>query len=83
MAPTMTVGSRAQVMHGTALKTSGNLKKKDLMYKNGGIISRKASATAEKRFKGALKKAFEDNRAKPFTTKTAKAAAKKSAKARK
>ena len=27
------IGSRAQVMHGTAERTSGGLKKKDLKYK--------------------------------------------------
>jgi DVNP family len=40
-----TVGSRAQVMHGTAVKTAGGLTKKDLKYnKNGRIVSRKKSA---------------------------------------
>jgi hypothetical protein len=35
------VGSRAQVMHGNAKKTSGGLQKKDLMYnKQGNIVSR-------------------------------------------
>jgi hypothetical protein len=39
-----TVGSRAQVMHGTAMKTPGGLTKKDLKYnKNGRIVSRKKS----------------------------------------
>jgi hypothetical protein len=32
----MTVGSKAQVWHGTADKTSGGLTKKDLMKKHGG-----------------------------------------------
>ena len=32
-----TVGTRAQVWHGTAKKTSGGLTKKDLMMKNGRI----------------------------------------------
>jgi len=44
-----TVGSRAQVMHGTAEKTSGGLKKKDLKRVNGRIVSRKASKAAKKR----------------------------------
>ena len=44
-------GTRAQVMHGTAKKTSGGLMKKDLMYKNGRIVSVKASKTAKKRAK--------------------------------
>ena len=42
------IGSRAQVMHGTAERTSGGLKKKDLKYKKGRIISRKASRSAKK-----------------------------------
>ena len=43
------VGSRAQVMNGNALKTSGDLRKKDLKYnKQGRIVSRKKSAKAKK-----------------------------------
>jgi hypothetical protein len=43
------VGSRAQVMHGTAHHTSGGLTKKDLKYnKNGRIVSRKKSMKAKK-----------------------------------
>ena len=39
------IGSRAQVMHGTADHTSGGLKKGDLKYnKSGRIVSRKKSA---------------------------------------
>ena len=42
-------GSRAQVMNGTARRTSGNLTKKDLKYnKNGRIVSRKQSARAKR-----------------------------------
>ena len=41
-------GSRAQVMHGNADETSGGLRKKDLMYKNGRIVSRKASRRAKR-----------------------------------
>jgi hypothetical protein len=42
-------GSRAQVMHGTAYKTSGGLKKTDLLQnKNGRIVSRKKHSTAKK-----------------------------------
>jgi len=45
----MLEGSRAQVMHGTAFKTSGGLKKNDLLQnKNGRIVSRKKHATAKK-----------------------------------
>ena len=44
-----TVGSRAKVMHGTALKTSGGLRKRDLKYnKSGKIVSKKASASAKR-----------------------------------
>ncbi len=41
----MVVGSKAQVWHGTADKTSGGLTKKDLMKnKHGRIISRRKHA---------------------------------------
>ena len=43
-----TVGTRAQVWHGTAKKTSGGLTKKDLMMKNGRIKSRRASQKAKR-----------------------------------
>ena len=43
------IGSRAEVYHGKALKTSGNLKKKDLFKdKHGCIKSKKASNRARK-----------------------------------
>ena len=43
------VGSRAQVMHGNAKKTSGGLTKSQLKYnKQGKIVSKKASALAKK-----------------------------------
>jgi hypothetical protein len=42
-------GSRAQVVHGTAYKTSGGLTKSNLlMNKNGRIVSRKKHITAKK-----------------------------------
>ena len=42
-------GSRAQVMNGNALRTSGNLKKKDLKYnKQGRIVSKARSARAKR-----------------------------------
>jgi hypothetical protein len=42
-------GSRAQVVHGTAYKTSGGLTKSQLlMNKNGRIVSRKKHVTAKK-----------------------------------
>ena len=48
--------SRAQVMHGTAYKTSGGLKKHELMMKNGRILSKKKShlAKTQKHLKGFL-----------------------------
>jgi hypothetical protein len=45
----MLVGSRAQVWHSTAHKTSGDLKKGDLMMnKHGRIVSKKKHTTAKK-----------------------------------
>jgi hypothetical protein len=45
----MLIGSRAQVHHGTAYKTSGGLTKSDLVKnKNGRIVSRKVQETAKK-----------------------------------
>jgi hypothetical protein len=44
-----TVGTKAQVFHGTAKHTSGGLKKKDLMKtKAGRIVSKKAHAAGKK-----------------------------------
>lgn len=40
----MTIGSRAQVYHGTATETAGGLKKKDLKMKDGEIVSKKKSS---------------------------------------
>lgn len=45
----LTVGSRAQVMHGTAKHTSGGLEKKDLKYnKQGRVVSKARSAASKK-----------------------------------
>jgi len=53
-----TIGTRAQVWHGTALKTSGGLTKKHLMMnKHGRIVSRKKHNTA-KREKRLVKAGF-------------------------
>jgi len=47
-----TFGSKAQVWHGTAKKTSGNLTKSDLMKnKHGRIISRRKHALGKKSIK--------------------------------
>lgn len=44
-----TFGSRAEVFHGNALKTTGGLKKKDLVKnKHGEIVSKKKHLTAKK-----------------------------------
>jgi hypothetical protein len=42
----MVVGSRAQVFHGTADRTAGGLEKKNLMLKDGRIVSKAASKAA-------------------------------------
>lgn len=47
----MTIGSRAEVFHGTADKTSGGLVKKDLKMKDGRIVSKAASKAAKKSLK--------------------------------
>ena len=45
----LTVGSRAEVFHGTAKHTAGGLKKANLKQtKDGRIVSRKASAASKK-----------------------------------
>ena len=54
----MTVGSRAEVFHGTADKTAGGLSKKDLIKKDGRIVSKSASKAALKRMKAEGKKAM-------------------------
>ena len=46
-----TVGSKAEVWHSSALHTSGNLYKKDLMKHKGRIISRKKHAAGKKAIK--------------------------------
>ena len=46
------VGSKAEVFHGTAKHTSGNLFKKDLVKtKKGRIVSRKKQAAGKKAIK--------------------------------
>ena len=45
------IGSKAQVYHGTARQTPGGLKKGDLMFKKGRIISRRKSAAGKKAIK--------------------------------
>ena len=56
-----TTGSRAQVMHGTALKTTGGLTKSDLkMNAAGAIVSKKQSSRA-KRCESPLLKLWRDS----------------------
>ena len=45
---TLTVGSKAQVWHGSAKHTSGGLTKKDLMKHKGRIVSKKKHALGKK-----------------------------------
>ena len=47
-----TLGSRAEVVHGNALHTSGGLVASDLKYsKDGSIVSKKKSELAKKQYK--------------------------------
>lgn len=46
-----TIGSRAEVMHGNAVRTSGGLTKKDLKYNSQGKIVSRAASNAAKRNK--------------------------------
>ncbi len=53
------IGTRAEVMHGTAHHTSGGLTRKDLKYnKHGRIVSRKASAAGQKALKRLVKAGY-------------------------
>jgi hypothetical protein len=55
------IGSRAEVMHGTAIKTSGGLTKKHLKYNTAGkIVSKHKSRNAKKAFHK-VKKAFKES----------------------
>ena len=55
----VTVGSKAQVYHGTAKHTSGGLTKKDLMKtKKGRIVSRRKHAAGKKALKNLKKAGF-------------------------
>ena len=54
----LSVGSRAQVMHGHANHTSGGLKKSNLKMVRGKIVSKAASNAAKLRLKSSHFKAF-------------------------
>ena len=52
----ITVGSKAQVWHGTALKTAGGLQKSDLMMnKHDRIVSKKKHSAGKKLMKKMMK----------------------------
>ena len=55
----VTVGSKAQVYHGTAKHTSGGLTKKDLVQnKHGRIVSRKKMMAGKKALKFLTRKGY-------------------------
>jgi len=78
------IGSRAQVMHGTAYKTSGNLKKKDLKYnKHKKIVSRAKSAKGPQMLKRLHNKGYFTRKGKfGFVRKDGKGSSKSRRKAR-
>ena len=54
-----TVGSKAQVWHGTAMKTPGGLTRKDLMKtRKGRIVSKKKHAIGLRRIRSLRKLGF-------------------------
>jgi hypothetical protein len=61
----MTVGSKAQVFHGTVDKTSGGLTRKDLMQnKHGRIVSRRKHALGQKQVKKLFAMGFKPTKGK-------------------
>jgi hypothetical protein len=59
MTEMMTVGSKAQVFHGTAKHTSGGLTKKDLVQnKHGRIVSRRKMMAGKKALKFLTRKGY-------------------------
>ncbi len=67
-----TVGSRAQVMHGTAHHTSGGLTKKDLKMNKWGRIVSKAKSMKAKKENRLAKMGFKTQKGKFGVVKTAK-----------
>ena len=60
-----TVGTKAQVFHGTAKHTSGGLTRKDLLQtKKGRIVSRKKHAAGKKALKRLHKAGFKAKKGK-------------------
>jgi DVNP family len=69
------IGSRAEVMHGTAHHTSGGLTRKHLKYnKAGRIVSRKASEAGKKALKRLVKAGYKARKGqfKLFTKKSSR-----------
>ena len=77
------IGSRAQVMHGTAYKTSGGLKKKDLMQNKSGRIVSKAKHVTAKKEKRLVKHGYGTQKGKFGYVMTKKAMTKSRSKSRK
>ena len=78
-----TFGSRAQVWHGTAKKTTGGLTKKDLMKnKHGRIVSRKKH-TMEKKMKRLEKAGYKTKKGQFGAVKSERKTMKKGRKGRK
>ena len=59
-----TVGTKAEVFHGTAKHTSGGLHKKDLMRNKGRIVSRKKHAAGKKAIKHLFKLGYKPTKGK-------------------
>lgn len=75
------VGSRAEVMNGTAHHTSGMLTKQNLKVVKGSIVSKAASLAAKKRVKSSSFKKFITEAKKSSKSKTFKLSPKKGTKA--
>ncbi len=58
---TCTIGSRAQVIHGTALKTAGGLKKGDLKLNAAGAIVSKRQSSRAKLLESPMLKLWRDS----------------------
>lgn len=59
----LTIGSKAQVFHGTAHHTAGGLTRKDLIKnKRGKIVSRKQAAAGKKAYSRLVKAGYKPKR---------------------
>jgi hypothetical protein len=79
----MTIGSKAQVFHGSAHHTTGGLTKKELIKnKRGKIVSRKQAAAGKKAYTRLVKAGYKPTKGKfkLFSKKTRKGSAKKGGK---